>query len=110
MQDSPTHGRKQRQKGLEYVTVAAGENRNIARRRAVATARDRAVGGLCAAGGNELPEASYLGRVGRTHLRPNLARPQACYYAIVGFHDRGTNARAWQTGNDDVDAFRQFSR
>jgi hypothetical protein len=110
VQDAPAHGLERRQGALEVGPRAAGEDRDVARGRAVTAAGDRAVQGGGAALGDQGGQAAHLGLVGGAHLQPNLARRQAREDPVVGFHHRTDRGRRGQAGNDQLHRLGQLAR
>ena len=72
------------------------------------SAGNRAIYGPGARGLDQLAKALYLGRISRTHLRPDFARAKPDEYTVVRFHDSSADAGTGQAGHDNVCRFRHL--
>ena len=94
---------------LEGGALAADEDRDVAGRRPVAAAGDRAVDGPGrAASLHQGAQALDLGLVGGAHFGPDLAFREAREDTVLGFHHRGRGRRAGQAGDHHVHRLGQF--
>ena len=110
MQDPLPENRQHRQHALEGRARAAGEDRDVAGRGAVAAAGHRAVHG----GGSLLLDArgepARLGLIGGAHFQPDLSGREAGNHPVGRFQDRGRDRRRGQAGDDEVHALGERPR
>jgi hypothetical protein len=110
VEDSPPEDREDRQHALKGRAAAAGEDRDVSRCGAVTAARYRTIHGEGAARLDEGAHAPDLRRVGRAHLKPDLAGSEARQNAILALHHIRAGRGRGQAGDDDIDFFRHFAR